>query len=329
MKRILLLTAMLLVILTASAQYVDLGLPSGTQWKQTNEIGYYTYDGAMTEFGSQLPTVTQQDELREYCTWTWMGSGYKVIGPNGNFIYLPAAGGRNCNGNVYYVGSYGSYCSSTPYGSGGVYYLNFNSDRVDIGINDRCFGRSVRLIKAIQPSTEEAFKAELKLIVEDEDMMEIYQEEPPKLELPPLPQEKILSDVIEVQDNDAEVEEIEFNSEDDEDSMVHIVVEKMPEFPGGAAAMNNFIVSNLRYPLLAQENGIEGRVICQFVVNTDGSIVDIKVARGVEASLEAEAVRLVKSMPKWTPGRHGGKVVRCRYTLPIRFKLQRGEEVSN
>jgi protein TonB len=96
----------------------------------------------------------------------------------------------------------------------------------------------------------------------------------------------------------------------------------MPEFPGGAAAMNNFIVSNLRYPLLAQENGIQGRVYCQFVVNTDGSITDVNIVRGVEASLHAESVRLVKSMPKWTPGREGGKAVRCRFNLPIRFKLQ-------
>jgi protein TonB len=184
-----------------------------------------------------------------------------------------------------------------------------------------------------------AFKEEAKVMVEDEDMMEsTTQEEPPKPELPPPPQEKILSEVIEVQENDAEVEEYEFNSEDDvdtaieiqapppppeedEEQMIHVVVEKMPEFPGGVAEMNRFLARSIRYPLLAQENGIQGKVSCQFVVNTDGSIVDI-VAKGPDPSLEAEAIRVIKSMPKWTPGRQGGKAVRCRFSIPIRFRLQ-------
>jgi TonB family protein len=270
MKRILLFTAMLLVTLTASAQYVDLGLPSGTQWKQTNEIGYYTYDGAMAEFGSQLPTVKQQDELREFCTWTWLGSGYKVIGPNGNFIYLPAAGYRSCDGIVEYVGSFGYYCSSTPTADDVSICLQFKSSAVFRNVDDRCDGQSVRLIKAIQPSSEEA-----------------------------------------------------------EESKVHIAVEKMPEFPGGAAEMNRFLARNLRYPLKAQEKGIQGRVVCQFTVNTDGSITDVNIVRSVEASLDAEVIRLVKSMPKWTPGKQGGKFVRVRNTLPIHFKLQEGTDTGN
>jgi protein TonB len=95
----------------------------------------------------------------------------------------------------------------------------------------------------------------------------------------------------------------------------------MPEFPGGEEAMNRYIVKNIKYPLLAQENGIQGRVICQFVVNADGKIVDVQVVRGVEASLDKEAKRVIESMPSWTPGRQGGKNVRVKYTLPIRFKL--------
>jgi protein TonB len=96
----------------------------------------------------------------------------------------------------------------------------------------------------------------------------------------------------------------------------------MPEFPGGQDALNRYLVRNIKYPLLAQENGIQGRVVCQFVVNSDGSIVDIAVVRGVEESLDKEAIRVIQSMPKWTPGRQGGKSVRVKYTLPIRFKLQ-------
>jgi protein TonB len=95
----------------------------------------------------------------------------------------------------------------------------------------------------------------------------------------------------------------------------------MPEFPGGVDAMNRYLVRNIKYPLIAQENGIQGRVICQFVVNSDGKIVDVQVVRGVEASLDKEAVRVIQSMPAWTPGRQGGKNVRVKYTLPIRFKL--------
>jgi protein TonB len=195
-------------------------------------------------------------------------------------------------------------------------------------------------LSEVKKEESKAFKEEAKVMVEDEDMMEsTHQEEPQKPELPPPPQEKILSEVIEVQENDAEVEEYEFNSEDDvdtaieiqapppppeedEEQIIHVIVEKMPEFPGGPAEMNRYLARNIRYPLIAQENGIQGRVYCQFVVNTDGSIVDIKVTRGVEASLDAEAIRVIKSMPKWTPGRQGGKAVRCRFNLPIRFKLQ-------
>ena len=111
-----------------------------------------------------------------------------------------------------------------------------------------------------------------------------------------------------------------------EEEKVYIAVEKMPEFPGGTSAMSRFISRNIKYPLLAQENGIQGRVVCQFTVNTDGSIVDVSVVKGVEASLDTEAVRVIKSMPKWTPAMQGGKPVRARYTLPMRFKLSVVEE---
>ena len=174
----------------------------------------------------------------------------------------------------------------------------------------------------------------------DEEMVEVtFRDETPPPPPPPQP-ETVLSDIIDIQENDAEVETTDFNSEDDadarveiqapiappeeeeEEQVIHIRVEKMPEFPGGQEALNRYLVRNIKYPLLAQENGIQGRVVCQFVVNSDGSIVDISVVRGVEESLDKEAIRVIKSMPKWTPGRQGGKSVRVKYTLPIRFKLQ-------
>lgn len=184
---------------------------------------------------------------------------------------------------------------------------------------------------------EEALQGPVEI---DEEMVEVtFREETPPPPPPPQP-ETVLSDIIDIQDNEAEVETTDFNSEDEadarveiqapiappeeeeEEQVIHIRVEKMPEFPGGQDALNRYLVRNIKYPLLAQENGIQGRVVCQFVVNSDGSIVDIAVVRGVEESLDKEAIRVIQSMPKWTPGRQGGKSVRVKYTLPIRFKLQ-------
>lgn len=184
---------------------------------------------------------------------------------------------------------------------------------------------------------EEALQGPVEI---DEEMVEVtFREETPPPPPPPQP-ETVLSDIIDIQDNEAEVETTDFNSEDEadarveiqapiappeeeeEEQVIHIRVEKMPEFPGGQDALNRYLVRNIKYPLLAQENGIQGRVVCQFVVNSDGSIVDISVVRGVEESLDKEAIRVIQSMPKWTPGRQGGKSVRVKYTLPIRFKLQ-------
>lgn len=110
---------------------------------------------------------------------------------------------------------------------------------------------------------------------------------------------------------------------EEDDDAVFVVVETMPEFPGGKQAMFRFLSDNLKYPVIAQENGIQGRAICQFVVNKDGSIVEVGVVRSSgDPSLDKEAVRLIKSMPKWKPGRHRGKPVRVKYTVPINFKLQ-------
>ncbi|MEE1184402.1 MAG: hypothetical protein UHZ06_07990 [Paludibacteraceae bacterium] len=128
---------------------VDLGLPSGTLWYAKNEGGdyaRYTYDEAVSKFGNKLPTKEQLEELKNQCTWTWTGSGYKVVGPNGNSIYLPAAGYRNCNGNVDRVGSYGYYWSSTPDGSDYAYGLSFDSDGV-YRYSTSCYGLFVRLVQ--------------------------------------------------------------------------------------------------------------------------------------------------------------------------------------
>lgn len=106
---------------------------------------------------------------------------------------------------------------------------------------------------------------------------------------------------------------------------VFLSADKMPEFPGGMAAMQNYLATNVQYPLEAQEKGIQGRVICQFIINTDGTVSDVKVMRNVDKLLEAEAIRVIENMPKWNPGIKDNKIVRVKYTLPITFRLQTGE----
>jgi hypothetical protein len=136
------------VVITVPAGYIDLGLPSGTYWKKTNESGIYNYDNAVSKFGDKLPTKEQFEELKNECEWTWTGNGYKVTGPSGDFITLPAAGGRYCYENVRYLGMCGSYWSSTPYDSVYAWLLDFNSSGVNMD-NDlrRCIGQSVRLVQ--------------------------------------------------------------------------------------------------------------------------------------------------------------------------------------
>ncbi|MBO7234186.1 MAG: hypothetical protein J6V13_04285 [Paludibacteraceae bacterium] len=131
---------------------VDLGLPSGTLWKNANEGGdnaRYTYDEAVSRFGNKLPTVQQLEELKNECEWTWIGNGYKVTGPNGESITLPAAGSRSRrDGNVYDVGTYGNYWSSTPRGSDYARFLRFHSSEVGNHYHSyRSEGYSVRLVQ--------------------------------------------------------------------------------------------------------------------------------------------------------------------------------------
>lgn len=104
--------------------------------------------------------------------------------------------------------------------------------------------------------------------------------------------------------------------------VVYTVVEHSPQFPGGQQALMSYLNKNMRYPTIAKENGIQGRAICRFVVEKDGSISNVEVFRSAgEVSLDKEAIRLISSMPQWTPGSQRGKPVRVQYTLPITFKL--------
>ncbi len=175
------------------------------------------------------------------------------------------------------------------------------------------------------------------LFEEEVEIQQTTQETPP----PPPPPAVQEVEVLNVVEDDKEVESIEVNTEDDketevviaapieapveeeEEEVVFVIVESMPEFPGGQQALFKYLSENIKYPVIAQENGIQGRVVCQFVVNKDGSIVDIVGVRsGGDPSLDKEAVRVIKSMPKWKPGKQRGKAVRVKYTVPVSFKLQ-------
>ena len=108
----------------------------------------------------------------------------------------------------------------------------------------------------------------------------------------------------------------------EEETKVFDVVEQMPSFPGGDAELMKFLSTHIKYPVVAEENGIQGRVIATFVVERDGSITDVKVIKSVDPSLDKEAIRVLKSMPKWIPGKQNGSTVRVKYTVPVTFKLQ-------
>ena len=172
------------------------------------------------------------------------------------------------------------------------------------------------------------------LFEEEVEIQQTSQETPP----PPPPPAVQEVEVLNVVEDNVETESIEVNTEEteeevviaapveaeeEEEEVVFVVVESMPEFPGGQQALFKYLSENVKYPVIAQENGIQGRVICQFVVNKDGSIVDVEVVRsGGDPSLDKEAIRVIKSMPKWKPGKQRGKAVRVKYTVPVNFKLQ-------
>lgn len=172
-----------------------------------------------------------------------------------------------------------------------------------------------------------------------EDMIPITL--PEKKTVPPPPAAVTKAEIIEIVDDDADIEDeimasIEDNTpwldpqeyevvmvepEPEPDETIHVAVEENPEFPGGTAALMEYLHRNIKYPAICRENNIQGRVLVSFVVNKDGSIVDVEVVRGVNPSLDKEAVRVISQMPNWTPGRQLGRAVRVRYSLPVYFRL--------
>ena len=175
----------------------------------------------------------------------------------------------------------------------------------------------------------------------EEEMIPITEQQEEQKQAPPPPEAPKVEEVLQIAENDANVEEstiqsseennqaveikyvpVEVEEEEPEEQQIFQVVEEMPEFPGGMAECLKFIGKNIKYPTIAQENGTQGRVIVQFVVNRDGSIVDAKVVRSVDPYLDKEALRVINTMPKWKPGMQRGKPVRVKFTVPVMFRLQ-------
>ena len=133
------------VVITVPTGYVDLGLSSGTYWKESNEGGLRSYGNAT--YNGNIPTKEQWVELNTECQWVWEGNGYKVIGPSGDYIILPAEGYRNCDGGVSSAGSRGEYWTSTSSSGESNYYFVIKSSEHLISSEDRCVGKSVRLVQ--------------------------------------------------------------------------------------------------------------------------------------------------------------------------------------
>ena len=178
------------------------------------------------------------------------------------------------------------------------------------------------------------------ILLEEEIMVPITM--PEKKVVPPPPQAKQITEILEIVDDEAEIEESELASVEETGEVVEIadvgnvvvedipeeepilqIVEQMPEFPGGMAALMRYLKENINYPRISRENNSQGKSFINFVVNSDGSIQDVEVLKSSsDVYLDKEALRVVGGMPKWNPGKQAGKAVRVRFTLPVTFRLK-------
>ena len=173
--------------------------------------------------------------------------------------------------------------------------------------------------------------------VVEEEMVEITKQEEQKPQPVEVPKQTTQLEIVQ---DDVEVEDIEINADVDQNEVIEEyvpveveeedvqeqeifqIVEEMPAYPGGDQKLMEYVAKNIKYPQIARETGIQGRVFVGFVVEPDGSVSNVKVLRGIGGGCDEEAMRVVKSMPKWKPGKQRGKAVRVSYMLPVNFKLQ-------
>ena len=174
-------------------------------------------------------------------------------------------------------------------------------------------------------------------VVIDEEMVEITKQEEQKPQPIEQPQQ---TTQLEIVNDDVETEDININAEVEQNEIIEEyvapevveeevveqeifqIVEEMPSFPGGEGKLMEYVAKNIKYPQIARETGIQGRVFVGFVVEPDGSISNVKLLRGIGGGCDEEAMRVIKSLPKWKPGKQRGKAVRVSYQIPVFFKLQ-------
>lgn len=247
----------------SNGKYVDLGLPSGILWKETNEKHEYDYYSAMEQFGNKLPTVKQWEELKKFCRWEWKKGGYTVIGPNNKSIFLRATRSQDGASGVYWAYKYGVAETSAR-------CLCFDSNDSNLCTEIATANGGVCLVDAEW--------------------------------------EEILDDSI---DFDEKVDSL------------HRVAEKDPEFPGGNSALFHFLSHKVKYPVIAQEQGIQGRVMVYLIVEKSGRITNIRIRRAPKGGgLSEEAIRVTKLFPRFNPGLTDNRPVRCYFAFPITFRLQ-------
>jgi protein TonB len=169
----------------------------------------------------------------------------------------------------------------------------------------------------------------------EEEIIPITRQEEIKPPPPPKPQVveiiEIVEDDVEIEDElemedteaneDTQVEEVEMEEEESDEVFGFAVIEDKPEFPGGEAALMSYFGKNTKYPEIAKENDIQGRVFVGFVIDKKGKVTEVTILRGVDPYLDKEAIRVVKAMPAWKPGKQRGKAVKVRYQVPVNFKL--------
>ncbi len=174
-------------------------------------------------------------------------------------------------------------------------------------------------------------------VVLDEEMVEITKQEEQKPQPVEVPKQ---TTQIEIVQDDVETEDLNINADVQQDEVIEVyeapeviedevvepeifqIVEEMPSFPGGETKLMEYVAKNIKYPQIARETGIQGRVFVGFVVEPDGSISNVKLLRGIGGGCDEEAMRVIKSLPKWKPGKQRGKAVRVSYQIPVYFKLQ-------
>ncbi len=201
------------------------------------------------------------------------------------------------------------------------------------------------LLIAFEWTTREVTTAqlgELSDVVMEEEMIPITR--PEEVQPPPPPPPPQVTETLEIVDDDVDIEDeliiddveaapdarqafrpmtMDMEEEEEEEAEIFFIVEDMPDFQGGGQeAFRRYIAQNLSYPQIAAENGIEGTVHIRFIVNTDGSVSDLEVIRGVDPSLDREALRVIGSSPPWEPGRQRGEAVRVYFHFPVRFELR-------